>query len=127
MHFFFVKENIGKAEINIGIVSVPQVGRGAVQYEIKKDINYKLPQHTWIAFWWNPDVCQLSLYPIHLAVFDKGLFHVSGEKIYLFTALILQDPKKCMLPTALGLPENMSHRFVLALKVQDFSQEMLSL
>ena len=30
MHFFFVKENIGKAEINIGIVSVPQVGRGAV-------------------------------------------------------------------------------------------------
>ena len=28
MHFF-VKENIAKAVINIGIVSVPQVGRGA--------------------------------------------------------------------------------------------------
>ena len=61
-----------------------------------------------------------SVYTIN-AVFDKGLFQLSGETSCLFTTSIWQGTKKCMMPTALGLPEDMSHRSVLALEVEGFS------
>ena len=54
-------------------------------------------------------------------IFDKGLFQQKGEKSCLFSRSIWQDTKQYMLSRALGLPENMSHRSVLALEVQDFS------
>ena len=44
----------------------------------------------------------------------------------LFATSIWQCTKKCMLLTALGLPEKMSHDSVLTLKVQGFSQGLLS-
>ena len=52
--------------------------------------------------------------------FDKGLFQLSRERICLFIASVWQDAKNCMFTTALGLPEDMSHRFIFALEVQDF-------
>ena len=39
---------------------------------------------------------------------------------------VWQDTKKCMLPTALGLPEDVSLCSVLALEVQGFSKGSLS-
>ena len=54
---------------------------------------------------------------MELYFFYKGLFQLSGAKSCLFTTSIWQDTKKYMLPTALVLPEDMSHRSVLALEV----------
>ena len=66
----------------------PNVGHGVAKLEIKKEeIHYKLHQQP------------------------------SGEESCLFTKSVLKVTKNYMLPTALGLPEDMSHCSVLALEV----------
>ena len=77
-----------------------------------------------------PDRCPINKYFIKVEfllrdiklwnfIFDRGLFQTSGEKRCLFSTLIWQDTKMCMLSTTLGLHEGMSHRSVLALVDQD--------
>ena len=55
-------------------------------------------------------------------IFDKGLYQLSREKMLLIPNINLTQ-RKCMLNTALDLPEDTSHRSVLAIKVQDFPNE----
>ena len=63
----------------------------------------------------------VSIYDSPKDVSDNRLFHLSGETNCLFTTSVWQATKTCMLPTALDFPEDMSHRSVLALKIQGFS------
>ena len=52
----------------------------------------------------------------------NGLFQLSGEISCLIKTSIWQTTKACMLPTALGFPEDMSHRSNdLVLEIQSFS------
>ena len=50
------------------------------------------------------------MYDSLINVSYNGLFQLSGATSYLFTTSIWQATKICMLPTALGFPEDMSHR-----------------
>ena len=59
----------------------------------------------------------IIIYGLPNAVFDSRLFQISGETGSLFTALVSQGTKKCMLSTARDLSEDMSHCFILALEV----------
>ena len=52
---------------------------------------------------------------------DNGLFELSGEKSWLLTISISQTKETCIFPTALGFPEYMNHRSVLALEIQGIS------
>ena len=67
----------------------------------------------------------ISIHDLPNDVSDNGLFPLSEETSSLLTTSIWQATKKCMLPAALGFPEVMSHRFVLALEIQGFSQGLL--
>ena len=59
-------------------------------------------------------------------IFDKRLFQLNAEKCCLFSTSVWHGTKKGTLSANLGLPENMSHRSVLALNVQYFSLGLLS-
>ena len=67
----------------------------------------------------------MDWYPIHkYLIKDEFILRdiqLIGDLSCLFTTSIQQDTKKCMLLTAIGLPEEMSsHCYVLALKVRGF-------
>ena len=57
---------------------------------------------------------------IHLMIFLITGFQLRGERSCLFTTSISQATKTYMLPTTLGVPEDMSYRSVLALEAQVF-------
>ena len=54
------------------------------------------------------------MYDSSNAVFDNGLFQLSGETSCLFATSIWQSTKMPMFPAALDFPEDMSHCSVLA-------------
>ena len=90
---------------------------------------FKLSQHPRSAFPWYLDVCKLSVYMIHLKMFLTmdyfNWFQRSGETSCLFTTSIWQTQKPACCLTVLDFPEDISHRSVLALEVQDFSCRLL--
>ena len=74
----------------------------------------------------------ISTYKSPIAVFIKGFFQLrvgkSYSQHYSQTYLHYQfhgAKKQCMLLTALGLPQKMSHHSVLTMKFQGFSQVLL--
>ena len=67
----------------------------------------------------------ISIYDALNAVFDNGLFQLSEETSCFFTRSAWQGTKKCILPAALGLPEDMSYYSALALEFQGFFYGLL--
>ena len=57
----------------------------------------------------------VSIYDSPNDVSDEELFQLSEVTSCLFT-----KSKTCMVPTALGFPEDMSHHSILILEIQDF-------
>ena len=60
------------------------------------------------------------IYDSSSAVSDIVLLSLSRDKSYLFITSIWQGTKKCVLPTALGFPEDMNDHSVFSLEVPRF-------
>ena len=79
---------------------------------------YKLPKHARNVFFLAPRCLSIiSVYTSPNAVFDNELFQLNGETGCLCTASVWEVTENCLLPTALDLPEDMSHSFILVLEV----------